>query len=62
MVEEKIWKWYYQPEKGYKGKRQGVTGGKGKRKIKKLNAKYRLKKKGINLITEELKQIDCKKD
>ena len=36
--------------------RQRETGGKGKRKIKELNAKYRVKKKGINLVIEELKQ------
>ena len=36
--------------------RQRETGGKGKRKIKELNAKYRVKKKGINLLNEELKQ------
>ena len=36
--------------------RQGETGGKGKRKIKELDAKYRVKKKGINLVVEELKQ------
>ena len=36
--------------------RRGETGQKGKRKIKELNAKYRVKKKGINLIIEELKQ------
>ena len=36
--------------------RQGETGGKGRRKIKELNAKYREKKKGINLVIEELKQ------
>ena len=36
--------------------RRGETGGKGKEKIKKLNAKYRVKKKGINLVIEELKQ------
>ena len=36
--------------------RRGETGGKGKRKIKELNAKYRVKKKGINLVIEELKQ------
>ena len=36
--------------------RQGETGGKGKRKINKLNAKYRVIKKGINLVIEELKQ------
>ena len=35
--------------------RQRETGGKGKRKIKELNAKYRVKKKGINLVIEELK-------
>ena len=32
------------------------TGGKGKRKIKELNAKYRVKKKGRNLVIEEWKQ------
>ena len=36
--------------------RRGETGGKGKEKIKELNAKYRVKKKGINLVIEELKQ------
>ena len=36
--------------------RRRETGGKGKRKIKELNTKYRVKKKGINLVTEELKQ------
>ena len=36
--------------------RRGETGGKGKRNIKELNAKYRVKKKGINLAIEELKQ------
>ena len=36
--------------------RRGETGGKGKRKIKELNAKYRMKKKRINLVIEELKQ------
>ena len=36
--------------------RRGETGGKGKRKINKLNAKYRVMKKGINLVIEELKQ------
>ena len=36
--------------------RQGETGGKGKRKIKELDAKYRVKKKGITLVVEELKQ------
>ena len=36
--------------------RRGETVGKGKRKIKKLNAKYRAKKKGINLVIEELKE------
>ena len=35
---------------------RGETGGKGKRKIKELNVKYRLKEKGINLVIEELKQ------
>ena len=36
--------------------RQGETRGKGKRKIKGLNAKYRVRKKGINLVIGELKQ------
>ena len=36
--------------------RQREAGGKGKRKIKELNAKYRAKKKGMNLVIEELKQ------
>ena len=36
--------------------RRGGTGGKGKRKIKAINVKYRVKKKGINLVTEKLKQ------
>ena len=36
--------------------RRGETRQKGKRKIKELNAKYRVKKKGINLVIEELKQ------
>ena len=36
--------------------RRGETGGKRNRKIKELNAKYRVKKKGINLVIEELKQ------
>ena len=35
---------------------RGETGGNRKRKIKGLNAKYRVKKKGINLVTEELRQ------
>ena len=35
---------------------QGGTGGKGKRKINELNAKYRREKKEINLVIEELKQ------
>ena len=35
---------------------RGETGQKGKRKIKELNAKYKVKKKGINLVIEELKQ------
>ena len=39
-----------------KMERRGETGGKRKIKIKELNAKYRLKKKGINLVIEELKQ------
>ena len=36
--------------------RQGETGGKGKRKIKEMNAKYRVKENEINLVIEELKQ------
>ena len=36
--------------------RRGETGGKGMRKIKELIAKYRVKKKGIYLVIEELKQ------
>ena len=36
--------------------RQGETGGKGGKKIKELNTKYRVKKKGIILVIEELKQ------
>ena len=36
--------------------RRRETGGKGRRKIKELNAKYRVKKKGMNLVIEELKQ------
>ena len=36
--------------------RRGETGGNGKKKIKELNTKYRVKKKGINLVIEELKQ------
>ena len=32
--------------------RHGETGGKGKRKTEELNAKYRVKKKGINLVIE----------
>ena len=36
--------------------RRGETRGKGKRKIKKLNAKCSVRKKGINLVIEELKQ------
>ena len=39
-----------------KTKRREETGGKGKRKTKKLNAKYRVRKKGINLVIEKLKQ------
>ena len=39
-----------------KMERRGETGGKRKIKMKELNAKYRLKKKGINLVIEELKQ------
>ena len=36
--------------------RRGEAGGKRKRKIKELNDKYRMKKKGINLVMEELRQ------
>ena len=36
--------------------RRGETGGKGKRKIKELDTKYRVKKKGINLVIKDLKQ------
>ena len=36
--------------------RRGETGEKGKRRIKELNVKYRVKKKGINLLIQELKQ------
>ena len=36
--------------------RREETGQKGKRKIKELNAKYKVKKKGINLVIEKLKQ------
>ena len=36
--------------------RRKETGGKGKKKIEELNTKYRVKKKGINLVIEELKQ------
>ena len=36
--------------------RRGETGGKGKKKIKKLNTKYKVKKKRVNLVIEELKQ------
>ena len=36
--------------------RRGEARGKRKRKIKELNTKYRVKKKGINLVIEELKQ------
>ena len=39
-----------------KMERRGETRGKRKIKKKELNAKYRLKKKGINLVIEELKQ------
>ena len=37
-------------------KRQVETGGKGKIKFKKLNIKYRVTKKVINLVVEKLKQ------
>ena len=36
--------------------RRKETGGKGKKKIEELNTKYRVKKKGINLVIEELMQ------
>ena len=36
--------------------KQGETGGKGQKKIKVMNAKCRVKKMGINLVIEELKQ------
>ena len=36
--------------------RRGETGRKGKKKIKKLNTKYKVKKKRVNLVIEELKQ------
>ena len=36
--------------------RRGETGGKGKRKIKELDTKYRVKKKGINLVIKDLNQ------
>ena len=36
--------------------RLGETGVKGNRKIKELNAKYRVKKKGIYLLNEQLKE------
>ena len=42
--------------KRLKKERRGETGAKGKIKIKELNTKYRLKKKGINLVIEELKE------
>ena len=36
--------------------RRGETGGKGKKNIKELNTKYRVKKNGMNLVIEKLKQ------
>ena len=36
--------------------RREETGGKGKRKVEELNVKYRAKKKGTNLVIEELKK------
>ena len=39
-----------------KRERRRETGEKGKRKVKELNAKYRKKKKVINLVSDELKQ------
>ena len=43
--------------KRLKRERQGETGGKGNRITKELNAKYKVKKKEINLVVEELKQM-----
>ena len=40
-----------------KKERQGETGGKGNRITKELNAKYKVKKREINLVVEELKQM-----
>ena len=42
--------------------RQGETRGKEKTKIKELNAKYRVKKKRMNLVIEELKQALVEKN
>ena len=39
-----------------KRERSEESGGKVKRQITELNAKYRVKKEGINLVIEELKQ------
>ena len=39
-----------------KTERREKTGGKGKRKTKELNAKYRVRRKGINLVIKILKQ------
>ena len=36
--------------------RRGETGGKGNKKIKELNTKYKMKKKRVNLVIEELRQ------
>ena len=52
-------KWYYHLRtniKRLKKERRGETGAMGKIKIKELNTKYRLKKKGINMVIEELKE------
>ena len=37
-------------------KRRGETGGKGNKKIKELNTKYKVRKKRVNLVTEKLRQ------
>ena len=53
MVEKKNWN-YCQPENGYQqtDRERQETGGKWNSKIKEVNAKYRAKKEGINLVTE----------
>ena len=57
MVEKKNWN-YCQPENGYQqtDRERQETRGKWNSKIKEVNAKYRTKKEGINLVIEELKQ------